>query len=69
VALILGDSMLASFLIPLLDTHIVPNPSWTSHCMANNAKEINFSVLDSQSSVLYYLAGVSTTVLWSHAIC
>lgn len=69
VALILGDYVLAAFLISLLDIRFVPDPSWTSHSITNNGGEYNSSVLDSQSSVLCCYACVSTVVLWSHAIC
>ncbi|KAG5031693.1 hypothetical protein JHK85_015675 [Glycine max] len=49
VALILGDYVLAAFLISLLDIRFVPDPSWTSHSITNNGGEYNSSVLDSQN--------------------
>lgn len=69
VAFILGDSMLAAFLIYWLHIHFVHNPSWTSHCIKNNKGEYNFSVLDSPVFVLCYFARVSTSVLWYDAFC
>ncbi|GAU11610.1 hypothetical protein TSUD_346020 [Trifolium subterraneum] len=69
LALILGDSMFGAFLIYMLDIRFVHNSSWTNHNTADNEKEYNSSVLDSQVSVLRYFACGSTIVLWSHAFC
>lgn len=69
VALILGDSMFAAFLIYMLDIRFVHNSLWTSHNTADEKGECSFSVLDSPISVQCYFACGSTTVLWSHAFC